>query len=780
MKKIIGLNDEEVNYRIKKNQVNFDNQPKTKSIKEIILNNIFTYFNILNLILGFSILIVGIFSGKIFYSLKNCLFLGVIICNTTISVIQEIISKKIIDKLSLLSSTTTTVLRNDKIVNLNVNEIVLDDVIKLKLGDQIVADSVIIDGTIEVNESLLTGESDAITKKKNDKLLSGSFVVSGTCYAKVINVGSDNYISKISIDAKYNKKINSIIIDSFNKILKVISIIIIPLAIFLFITQLKVNNNEISTAIFLTVAALIGMIPEGLVLLTSSIMAVSVIRLSKFKVLVQELYCIETLARVNCICIDKTGTLTIGKMNLKKVIPLNFDKKTLDKIINTITYYSNDTNETFKAIKNVYNKNPYYKVIDTIPFSSERKYSVYKINDGYTYYLGAPEFILKNFEENKEIREYQNNYRILVLARNKEKMNVKNNLEIIGYLVIEDILRESAFKTLQFFSNNKVNVKIISGDNINTVMGVARRLEIPNLKGIDISKIVDGDFEKIIKEYNVFGRVTPNIKKKIVLTLQNLGYTVAMTGDGVNDVLALKQSDCAIAMASGSDAARNVSQLVLLNSDFSSLPKVVAEGRRSINNVERSSSLLLVKTIYSILLAIFCISTTTKYFFVPIQLTLITTFTIGIPSFVLALEPNKRLVTGDFIKKVVGRAFPAAFTIVFNIVIITIFKKYFHISNDVSSLLSVLLTGTTGFIYLYRICKPFNKLRLVLYLFLLLGFSYCALFKYKFFSLAKINFYVIVIYFVLFIVSMFVFDNINNLVEFILKKLIKKNKILKN
>ncbi len=777
MKKIIGLTNEEVEIRKKRNQVNFDNQPKTKTIKEIILTNIFTYFNILNFILGAAILIVGIFSGRIFYSLKNCLFLGVITCNTVIAVIQEIISKKTVDKLSLISATTTTVLRDDKLINLNINEIVLDDIIKLKLGDQIVADAKIISGEIEVNESLLTGESDAIIKKTDNEVLSGSFVVSGEAYAKVIHVGNDNYISKISAAAKYNKKINSVILDSFNKILKAISIIIIPIAILLFITQLKVNNNEISTSIFSTVAALIGMIPEGLILLTSSVMAVSVIKLSKFKVLVQELYCIETLARVDCICLDKTGTLTEGKMKLKKVIVKKTDEKNIREIINAITENSNETNETFMAIKRVYNDESSLNVIESKPFSSERKYSVYTLNDGYTYYLGAPEFILsKNHKLDDDIIKYQEEYRVLLLARNKERIGNKNNVEIIGFIVIEDIIRENALQTLQFFAKNKVNIKIISGDNINTVMGIAKRLEIPNLKGIDTSNIIDSNYDKLVDEYNVFGRVTPKVKKQIIISLQNKGYTVAMTGDGVNDVLALKQSDCAIAMANGSSAARNVSQLVLLNSNFNSIPKIVAEGRKTINNVERSSSLLLVKTIYSILLAIFCISITTKYFFVPIQLTLITTFTIGIPSFILALEPNKKLVTGDFIKKVVGRAFPAAVTIVFNIIIITIFKKFFSMTTDIASLLSVLLTATTGFIYLYRICKPFNRLRKVLYIVLLLGFSYCALFQYKFFSLTKVNFYVIFIYFVLFIVSMFVFDNLNKFTEFILKILIKRNK----
>ena len=770
-----GLTSKEVEKRISENLVNYDDQPKTKSIGQIIRKNIFTYFNFINFILAGSILLVGIFSGQIANSLKNCLFLGVIICNTIISVIQEIIAKRIIDKLSLISATSINSIRDGKEVLLNVNEIVMDDIIKLKSGDQIVTDSIILDGSIEVNESLLTGESDAISKNINDEILSGSFVVSGEAICKVIHVGKDNYISKISAEAKYNKVVNSVILNSINKILKVISIIIIPISIFLLISQIKITGN-ISSAVFATVAALIGMIPEGLVLLTSSVMAVSVIRLSKYKVLIQELYSIESLARVNCICLDKTGTLTTGKMKLHEIIPV-VEKEEMEKILNAIVYNAKEGNTTFDAIKSEYNTESNLKKVNYLPFSSERKYLAMSLDDGYTYYMGASEFILnKNINVSSEIKKLEDNYRVLLLARNKEKIGKRDNMEIVGYIVLEDIIRNDAFKTLKYFADNNVEVKIISGDNINTVLGIARRLDIASLKGIDMSNVVDAKYEDLVKEYNVFGRVTPKQKKKLVMALQKCGYTVAMTGDGVNDVLALKQSDCAIAMASGSDAAVCVSQLVLLNSNFNSLPKVVQEGRRTINNVERSASLLLVKTIYSILLAIFCISISTKYFFVPIQLTLITAFTIGIPSFVLALEKNKKLVSGDFLKKVIGRAAPAAMTIVFNIIIITIFKTYFHLTKDIASLLYVMLTATTSFLYLYRICCPFNKLRKILFVSLLIGFSYCVLFQYKFFSLTQINFYTIVIYLILFISAMFIYDKLHTFTEFILKKIIKDNK----
>ena len=634
-----GLSTREVNEQIAKKLVNYDTQPKTKTTKEIITGNVFTYFNLLNIVLAASIILVGIFSDKLLYSLKNCLFLGVIICNTIISTIQEITSKKIIDKLSFLSETKTTVFRDSKKVEIANEEIVKDDLAYFKIGNQIPTDSVILEGEVEVNESFLTGEVIPVLKKKGDNLLSGSFIVSGSCYAKVVNVGKENYISKISSEARYNKEVNSVIKNSFDKLIKVLSILIVPVGILFMINQYSITGS-LSESIFATVAALIGMIPEGLILLTSSVMAVSVIRLSKYKVLVQQLYCIETLARVNVICLDKTGTITEGKMKVKEVI-LEKGKSIADinAILGEICSASEEKNSTMEALSAYFPQKQEWNLLESLPFSSERKYSAYDFKDNGIYFLGAPEFVLKsNYKKyENQIKTYQENYRIILLASGNTNLKKPENVKPLAFILIEDIIRKNAKETLDYFKKQGVDIKIISVDNYKTVEKVAKNAGLENVYGVDASTLNNEEIKEAVKKYNVFGRVTPIQKKLIVNELKKQGKTVAMTGDGVNDVLALKEADCSIAMASGSDATRNVSQLVLLNSDFESIPHIVAEGRRTINNIERSASLLLVKTIFTILLILLCVILSSKYFFIPIQLTLITAFTIGIPSFVLAI-----------------------------------------------------------------------------------------------------------------------------------------------
>lgn len=770
-----GLTSEQVSTRISQNLVNYDNQPPTKTIKEIIISNFFTYFNILNLFLGLSIIIAGIFGGKLLYSLKNCLFMGVIICNSLISIYQEISSKKIIDKLSVIASSKIKTIRNGTTQELSINEIVLDDIIHLTTGNQVVTDAILLQGNIEVNESFLTGESEPITKKEGDLLLSGSFIVSGSCHAKVEHIGSDNYISTISSEAKYQKKVNSIIMNSFEKLLKIISIIIIPIGITLLITQLKINNS-ITDSIISTVAALIGMIPEGLVLLTSSVMAVSVIRLSKYKVLVQQLYCIETLARVDVICLDKTGTITEGKMELVNIIEEN-NQTNLPEIITNFAHSFNTTNATLDAILEKYPNSQTELPIKVIEFSSTRKFSAVEFKSKGSFYLGAPEFILKQdiIKYQDKINSYGQDYRVLVLAHNHKPLTeTPENLQVIAFLLIQDKIRDTAPATLKYFKDQGVTIKIISGDNHITVENIAKRAGVTNPKSIDARNITDENIDQLIEQYNVFGRVTPEQKKKLIEALQRQKHTVAMTGDGVNDVLALKTSDCSIAMASGSEAARNVSQLVLLDSNFASMPKIVAEGRRTINNIERSASLLLVKTIFTFILIFISIFMKEEYFFIPIQLTLITMFTIAIPSFVLALEPNTEIVKGNFLLKVISKSLPASLTVVFNIVIIVLFKREFHLEEDLTSLLTVLLTATTGFIYLYRICKPFNLLRIALYIILLLGFSYGVIFQYKFFNIGQINSKTTLIFILLFICSKTIFDKLNHYVKLLLNKIEEK------
>lgn len=777
-----GLTSQEVIERIQKNLVNYNNQPRTKSIKEIIYSNLFTYFNFLNIFLGAAVILAGLFSGRLLYSLKNCLFMGVIFCNTVISTVQEIVSKKIIDKLSVISSSKATVLRDGKEELIEMDNIVLNDIVLLKNGNQIIVDSIIRDGAVEVNESFITGESNTILKKKGDTLLSGSFVVSGSCVAEVIHVGKDNYINTISSEAKYIKENNSVILNSFEKIVRILSVIIIPLGAALFCNQYLIIGSSISDAIINTVAALIGMIPEGLVLLTSSVMAVGIIRLGKYKVLVQQLYCIETLSRVNVICLDKTGTITTGNMKVYDIIPnKNYTKGEFTKILEKITMALYDDSPTFKALKDRFNKDIKVDVLEKITFSSERKFSAVRLTEG-SFYIGAYEYVLKS-EKNLDyslINDYQQDYRILVVCKNKEQLSkTPTNLEVIGFVLIEDEIRKEAKDTLEYFKSQGVKIKIISGDNPLTVLNIAKKAGIKDdLKAIDASIINEDNVEELVVENDIFGRVTPRGKKLIILSLKKLGYITAMTGDGVNDVLALKEADCSVAMASGSDAARAVSQIVLLDNNFASMPKIVAEGRRTINNIERSASLLLVKTIYTILIILTCLFTQNEYFFIPIQLTLITTCTIGIPSFVLALEPNTNIVSGNFILKIFKNSIPAGVTVFLNIVIIILFKNAFALSDEVVNALAVLLTGTTGFIHLYKISKPFNLLRGFLFAFLLLAFLYGVIFQYSFFDLSSMNLQIALILFLLIIFSANSYDFLHNIL-FRLTDSRKKEEVIK-
>lgn len=777
-----GLSIEEVEERKANNLVNYNDTPPTKSIKEIIKSNFFTYFNFINLILGGAIIVAGIIGGEIWESIKNCTFMGVIIFNSIISIVQEIISKKTIDKLNVLAASKITTIRNGQEIELGIEELVLDDIVKLSLGNQVVTDSIIVNGSVEVNESFLTGEVNPISKKEGDTILSGSFIVSGSCYAKVEHIGKDNYISKISNEAKYDKKVNSVIMNSFEKILKVLSVVIVPVGIMLFINQLNVSHNDFTTAVFGTVAALIGMIPEGLLLLTSSVMAVSVVRLSRYNVLVQQLYCIETLARVDVICLDKTGTITEGSMELSNIIcEKSIPKEAIDELLSNFCYAFDNSNATMDAIKEKYPNKGIWTIIDKIEFSSTRKFSAVSFNERGSFYFGAPEFVLKqDFTKYKEEIEKYSDYRVLVIAYNKQPLTkTPSNLKVLGFALIQDKIRKEAPDTLKYFKEQGVAVKIISGDNFVTVCNIAKRAGLKNAKGMDATLLNKDNIHECLEKYDVFGRVTPDQKKKIIETLQKNDHTVAMTGDGVNDVLALKKADCSIAMASGSDAAKNVSQIVLLDSNFASMPKVVAEGRRTINNVERSASLLLIKTIFTAILVVVCIFMASPYFYMPIHLSLITGCTISIPSFILALEPNHEIVKGNFMLKVISKSFPAALTVVFNVVMIVLYKNYFEISETITSTLIVLMTGTTGFIFLYRLCKPFNILRGTLLVSLISIFIYMVFRQYKFFDLNQVNNGTMLLYIVFAICSVYIFDKLNLVVKFILDKFDKSTTNIK-
>ena len=733
----IGLTTDQVKKRIEENLVNHDTTIPTKSIKRIIYENFFTLFNIINIILAICILCVK--------SYKNMLFLLIVIINTAISTIQEIHSKKVVDKLSIVASPKAKVIRNGKTEIINIHQLVLDDIIILKTGEQIAADCKILSNEVEVNESCITGETNTIRKKVGDILLSGSYIVSGNTTAKIEHIGEENYTAQISSGAKYVKKIKSEIMTSLDKIIKILTFAIIPIGLLFFANQLHIPGNTYKTAVIKSVAAIIGMIPEGLVLLTSTVLAVSVIRLSKSNVLVQELYCIETLARVDTLCLDKTGTLTEGSLQVEKIIAtMSSQQENLKTILQLFAKFSPDSNTTIEAIRdfcNITNNiNENYQLDHAVPFSSEKKWSGISLKNKGSYVLGAPEFVLKEqFNKYKnEILSYQENYRVLAIAHSNNKFennDLPQNLELLGFVLVSDKIRKDAKKTLEYFKNQGVNIKIISGDNPVTVSKIGKQVGLENYdKYIDMSTIKDCDIDKIVENHTIFGRVSPIQKKLIIEALQSNGKTVAMTGDGVNDVLALKTSDCSIAMANGSDAAKNVSQLILLDSNFSSMPKIVAEGRRTINNIERSASLFLVKTIYSCLNAILFLLIGEPYPFEPIQLSLISTVTIGIPSFVLALEPNKERIKGNFLRNVISKSLPTALCVTTNIFAITILKKYNILTASESSTLCIISTGTLGLLLLFTLAKsrksensklPFSPFRLTLALLMIALFICC-------------------------------------------------------
>lgn len=766
MKKISGLTKIEVENRIRDNKVNYDTSVKTKSIRDIIISNSFTLFNIINILLALLLVIVG--------SYKNTLFIFIIIINSLISIIQEVRSKRELDKLKVIASNSVLVLRDGIEEEIHINDIVLDDIIIFNNGNQVVVDSIVVDGEVEVNESFITGEAKTIYKKKGDKLLSGSFIVSGRCLAEVEHVGLDNYVAKISSNTKYSKPVSSEIMRSLNRIVSTISFIIVPVGILLFSSQYSASNN-FNEAITSTVAGIIGMIPEGLVLLTSTVLAVSVIKLSKKKVLVQDLYCIEMLARVDVACLDKTGTITEGKLEV--VRDISFNDRDISYIISNINGASIDSNPTALALLDKYGKSNDKKVEEVIPFSSSRKYSGVKFSD-ITYVVGAPEFILKdNYKKyEKIISPYLEDYRVLMVGEYKKNIS---DTKLVGLILIQDKIRESAPSTIEYFKKQEVDLKIISGDDARSVLGIAKRAGFSD-DTLAINATVletDQDILEAVSKYSVFGRVTPDQKRKFILALQKLGHSVLMGGDGVNDVLALKEADASVAMNSGADAAKNVSQLILLDSDFSSIPDIVAEGRRTINNIERSASLFIVKTIYTFLLVFLFINTKSRYPFIPIQLSLLSTLTIGIPSFVLALEFNNNRVKSGFLLNVIKKALPTSILIVFNILIIYLLGMLFSISSNEISTMCVIISVFIGFMHLYNICNKNNIIHRLLIVVLALVFLISYIFFKEFFSFTNISISMGIIIVLLGIESVYLYKyfigRLDKLIDFIKSRKIK-------
>lgn len=714
-----GLTAQQVEERVAAGLVNGKTEVPTKSIKEIVRSNVMTLFNLINVILAVLVLSVG--------SYKNVLFMGVILCNTAIGIFQEIRAKRTIDRLTLISAPKAKVLRNGERKEISVEELVLDDVMILEAGNQICADSIVLNGDCEVNESLITGESDLIPKTAGDELLSGSFISAGRTFARVEHIGEANYAAKITKGAKYVKKNNSEIMRSINSIIKFIGFVIIPLGLILFVKQLFIIEQPFDVGIVNTVAAVIGMIPEGLVLLTSVVLAVSVIRLAQHKTLVQEMYCIETLARVDVLCLDKTGTITEGRMKLEEVIPLGeMTPEQANVILAELVEALSDNNPTFLSIaQHVEGMPTGWNVEQICPFSSAKKWSGASFSGHGTYVFGAAEFILQDRERNADVLAQVERYsaegnRVLLLARSEEPFRGKElpgGVQPLALLLIADVIRENAQETLQYFAEQGVALKIISGDNAATVANVAQRAGLQDAdRWVDASTLqTEKELAEAAEKYTVFGRVTPQQKLSLVKALKEQKHTVAMTGDGVNDVLALKEADCSIAMAAGSDAARHVSQLVLLDSNFASMPKIVAEGRRTINNIQRSATLYLVKTLYASALALIFVFLPYAYPFQPIQLTLINAVTIGIPSFFLALEPNNARIEGSFIYNVIRKAIPGAVIVVFAVLAAVLFGGYSGLTAEQISTVAVMGTAAASFSVLYRVCKPFQLWRGVLF-----------------------------------------------------------------
>ena len=709
-----GLTEEQVQERFARGMNNVQPNVVSKSYLGIFRSNVLTLFNFINFVLAALIFVYG--------ELKNMLFVGVVTVNIIVGVVQEIRSKKVLEKMSLIAAPHVDLIRGGKVVQSEISDIVIDDIMILKQGMQIPSDSIVVEGQCEVNESLLTGEQDDVHKQNGDFLYSGSFVQAGECKARVTAVGEDNFTSKLMAEAKKFKKPKSELMRSINWIIRIVTLAIFPLGILMFYTN-KITTSTINEAVTGTVASVVGMIPEGLVMLTSIALAVGVIKLARKRTLVQDLYSIETLARVDMLCLDKTGTITEGSMEVEKTHIYSTKFGHVDDIMTNMVAALGAQGSTFEAFAQYFKSSEKYDVVSTVPFSSSRKWSAADFGPVGKFIVGAPEFVLKekySLVEN-DVREYSaQGFRVLVLVRTTQPLKDdldREKLKPIALIVLSDKIRENAKDTLAYFAKQGVELKVISGDNPLTVSKVAERAGLANAdKFIDATELdTDEKIYEACDKYTIFGRVTPKQKKVLVTSLKSKGHTVGMTGDGVNDVMALKEADCSIAMASGSEASRNVAQLVLLDSDFAALPSVVAEGRRVINNIERAASLFLVKTSFSILLTLLLIIFRMNYPFEPIQLTLISGLFVGLPSFFLAIEPNDTKVRGSFLGKVFKKALPAGFTVATMVTIICF--VYRDVGIDVSAQVSTMafyVTSLVSFIMLMWVCIPYTKERLYL------------------------------------------------------------------
>ena len=798
-----GLSTAEVEERIAAGKINRNMELKTKSVRELIIENLCTLFNLINVVLAVLVLLTG--------SFKNLTFLFVVFLNTAIGVIQSMRSKRMVDKLTLLTSKKVIAVRDGAEVELDLDQIVLDDIIRLGRGDQIPADAVVVSGEALVNESLLTGESDLIKKQPGSELMSGSFIDSGLLRARVIHVGADNYVAKINNEAKYVKKVNSEIMNALNAIVRFASLIMIPLGLALFASSVSelwdaagtpgdsalswcfselLAGRVPSSALLSTVGALLGMIPQGLVLLTSSVLAIATVRLARRKVLAQRLYCIETLARVDVLCLDKTGTITSGRMEVEGTYPLPVEDvgfgadsdeaavpvetTVLDfALANVARATSADANETCQALLNYYADRPVEvsEPLSVIPFSSSKKWSGASFAQG-SYVMGAAQFVLSDrvfSQVENRVAELADTCRVLVVAR-VDGFTLDGDMvgeaEPVGFVTIRDEIRTSAAETIGYFNEQGVTLNVISGDDPRTVSSIARVVGVPGADAYVDATTLDtpAKLDAAVDRYHVFGRVTPQQKRELVQALKRREHTVVMTGDGVNDVLALKEADCSVAMAAGSDAARNVAEIVLVDNDFASMPAVVAEGRRSINNLQRSASLFLTKTLFSMGLAALCIALP-PYPFEPIQMTLINFFCIGTPGFVLGLEPNNARVKGSFLTNVLKRALPASIAVILAAALDIFVARVFGFNQLTLSTMCLLTSCAASVSLIWRISQPLTPLRVALFVFVVAGILVGVIGFPKLLSIANLSMGQMVILAVIVVITCSVFFKLATMID---------------
>ena len=741
-----GLSDKEVEKLTQEGKVNVTGSDNLKSNWQIIKDNVFTLFNLYNLLIAIALVAV--------HAYTNTFFFLIITINVLIGIIQEIHGKNLVKKLSILTASKATVIRNGKEQQIEIEKIVLGDTIVLKQGDQIPSDAYVIDGEVEVNEALLTGESELVQKNVEDKLLSGSYVASGKCYAVVEKVGADNFANQIINETKKYKENNSELINSMKRVTKFTSFVIIPVGVILFIQAYITRSVDLTTSVVATAAALLGMLPKGLVLLITIALESGVIKLAKKQVLVQELYSIESLAHIDTICLDKTGTITQGKMKVSevKIYKENTMPKPFNEMMQAFVNGMDDSNSTFLAMQEYFKGNTILDKVDKVPFSSERKWSAISFRNEGSIVVGAPERLFEKSNEtmpDRVIDLQKDGKRVLSVAYTKEviKDSELPNLDVVASIVLEDPLRKNAKEMLGYFKEQGIDVKIISGDNPLTVSNIARRAGLKDYESyIDLSTIsTDAEIVNLVDRYSIFARVLPHQKSIIVKALQAKNHKVAMTGDGVNDVIALRESDCSITLPDATDSAKQVSQIVLLNSDFSVLKDVLMEGRRVVNNITNVARIFFIKTIYSVLLSIFCILTNTAFPFIPIQITLIDLVIEGYTSFFITFEQNKKAITGAFLPTALTNAAPFAIVIMFNIIVLTIVGNIVGIEQGMLTTMMYVLIGFVSILAVQEVCMPYTKPHLFLFSTTAVGFYVAALLFNKILQLTPIATYGIVI-----------------------------------